>query len=199
METFLKVLDPEDTSTGGGSASAIAGAMAGALVAMAARLSDTNQGGADKQYYDRISAQASQISQQLLDGSQQDALAFQLVRNAYQLSHETDEGKLIRQQAIQSAWLKAASVPLENAEGCMQVYELGEELAGCVNPKVLSDLRCGLLLARAGLLGCLENIYINLPSLKDANVAGQLAEKASILSKRFSNLELSSGINLPKE
>ncbi len=37
-ETFLKVLDPEDSSTGGGSAAAISGAMAGALVAMVCRL-----------------------------------------------------------------------------------------------------------------------------------------------------------------
>ena len=33
-EIFLKVLDPEDSSTGGGSAATISGAMAGALVAM---------------------------------------------------------------------------------------------------------------------------------------------------------------------
>ena len=36
---FLKVLDPNDNSTGGGTASAVAGAMAAALVAMVARLS----------------------------------------------------------------------------------------------------------------------------------------------------------------
>ncbi|MFI5038230.1 MAG: cyclodeaminase/cyclohydrolase family protein, partial [Solirubrobacterales bacterium] len=36
---YLRVLDPADNSTGGGTASAIAGAMAAALVAMVARLS----------------------------------------------------------------------------------------------------------------------------------------------------------------
>jgi formiminotetrahydrofolate cyclodeaminase len=199
METFKKVLDAEDTSTGGGSASAIAAAMAGALVAMASRLSDSVQNEADKLFYERIFTQAEQLSQQLLEGSQEDAQAFQSVRSAYHLPRLTNEEKITRQQAVQSAWVKAACVPLENAECCLRVYALGVELGGRVNPKVLSDLRCALLLARAGMLGCLENLHINLPSIKDATVAGQLAERASDLSKRFASLELSTAIISPDE
>jgi len=44
LAAFSKVLDPEDTTTGGGTASAIAGAMAGALVAMVARLPSGRDG-----------------------------------------------------------------------------------------------------------------------------------------------------------
>jgi formiminotetrahydrofolate cyclodeaminase len=39
VQAFLKVLDPADRTTGGGTASAIAGAMAGALTTMVAKLS----------------------------------------------------------------------------------------------------------------------------------------------------------------
>ena len=39
VESFLRVLDPADNSTGGGTAAAVAGAMAAALVGMVARLS----------------------------------------------------------------------------------------------------------------------------------------------------------------
>jgi len=188
METFRKVLDPDDASTGGGSASAIAGAMAGALVAMAARLSDSTEA-PEKDFYERIYTQARQVSQQLLDGGEEDALAFQAVRSAYQLPRQTDEAKNARQQAIQSAWLRAARVPVENAGRCLRVFELGAELADRVNPKVLSDLRCGLLLARAGLLGCLENVQINLPALKDEAIAAQLDEQARDLRVRLAGLE----------
>ena len=197
METFLKVLDPADPSTGGGSASAIAGAMAGALVAMAARLSE--QDGTDHAFYGRISTLTTQLSQQLLEGSQADSQAFQMVRSAYRLPRQTDEEKSARQQAVQSAWAEAARVPLENAERCMRVYELGVELSGQVNPKVLSDLRCALLLARAGLQGCLENVQINLPSLKDEAAAGQLAGRAADLSQRFAKLEISKSPIFPLE
>lgn len=185
MDTYLKVLDPADTSTGGGSASAIAGAMAGALLAMVARLSEAAQDKVQIRFYERISTQAGQTSQELLEGSQEDALAFQGVRRAYQHPRQTDEAKLARQQAVQAAWLRAASVPLENAGRCLRVVELGSELAGRVNPKVISDYRCALLLARAGLLGCLENVYINLPAIKDVTLAEQLARQARDLSERL--------------
>jgi formiminotetrahydrofolate cyclodeaminase len=185
MDTFLKVLDPADTSTGGGSASAVAGAMAGALLAMVARLSEATQEESEVHLCERIFTQAGQLSQELLEGSQEDALAFQGVRRAYQLPRQTDEATIARQQAVQEAWLRAASVPLENAGRCLRVVELGGELAGRVNPKVISDYRCALLLAQAGLLGCLENVYINLPAINDATLAEQLARQARDLSERL--------------
>lgn len=189
MDILLKILDPDDTSTGGGSASALAGAMAGALVAMVARLSTDKEedGGA---FYTLISTQAEQLSQELLLGSREDAQAFQSVRGAYQLPHQTETEKAVRQKAVQSAWLEAARVPLENAERCFQIFELGSGLTGQVNANVLSDLNCAMLLARAGLLGCLENVHINLPAIKNQTAALQLAGQASALSNRLAALEL---------
>lgn len=196
METFLKVLDPEDTSTGGGSASAIAGAMAGSLAAMVARLSTTTQAGdEEKAVCERIFSQASRLSLELSAGSQADAQAFQSVRNAYQLPRQTENEKSARQQAIQAAWLEAARVPLDNASRCLQVYELSAELAPRANPKALSDVRCASLLARAGLLGCLENVRINLPALKDPILAAQLAEQADRLGQRLAVLEAGTASN----
>lgn len=198
MQTFLKVLDPEDSSTGGGSASALAGAMAGGLLAMAARLSESYLEGVGKNLHTQMFTQASQLSMQLLEGSKEDSQAFQSVRSAYQFPRQTDEQKNLRQQAIQSAWLVAAHVPLQNAGHCLSLLELGAELAEHVNPKVRSDLRCALLLARAGLLGCLENVQINLPEIKNVASAAQLAGKASDLRRRFTNLELSAAFDSPE-
>ena len=56
LETFLKVLDPSDRTTGGGSASAIAGAMAGALTAMVAELSIDKKGMEPETFYEEVSA-----------------------------------------------------------------------------------------------------------------------------------------------
>jgi formiminotetrahydrofolate cyclodeaminase len=192
MEIFLKVLDPLDTSTGGGSASAISGAMAGSLIAMVARLSVRDQEvGAEQEIIDRIFFKSKQLSQILMEGSQEDAQAFQLIRNAYQLARQTEAEKKLRQQAIQSAWQKATRVPLENAEHCMQVYGLGTELVRHANPKAISDLRCGLLLAHAGFFGCLENVNINLPSIKEAPIAAEIIDKANDLRRQFKSIQLS--------
>jgi len=61
---------------------------------------------------------------------------------------------------------------------------LGKEVASQINPKVMSDFNCALLLARAGLLGCLENVAINLPSLQDVELARQLSAQAAELRSR---------------
>ncbi len=188
MQIYAKVLDADDTSTGGGSASAVAGAMAGALLAMVSRLSAPPGETEDSPLFARVYAQSKEVSRQLQVGSGEDSRAFQLVRAAYQLPRQTDEEKASRQQAVQDAWQVAARTPLGNAQRCLQVLELGAELAGKVNPKVMSDYTCGLLLARAGLLGCLENVAINLPALKDAALAEQLAEQAAGMRSRCDGL-----------
>lgn len=191
MEIFLNVLDPEDTSTGGGSASAIAGAMAGALIAMVSNLSHSIPNGSNKVFYDHIYNKAKQVSQQLIEGSKQDTQAFQSVRKSYQLTRQTEEEKITRQQAIQAAWLEATQVPLKNAKLCMRVYELATELAGKINPQVISDFRCAILLAHAGLLGCLENVTINLPMLKDKSVIAQITQQTGDLRDHLANIEIS--------
>lgn len=189
MEILLKILDPTDTSTGGGSASALAGAMAGALVAMVARLSATAQNEAGQPFCTRIFTQAEELSRRLVQGGQADSEAFQSVRRAYKLPSQTEEENAVRRLAIQAAWLEAARVPLDNAERCLQVCALGVELFTCANPNALSDLTCAGLLARAGGLGCLENVKINLPSIKDPATVAALADHAARLSEQFAALE----------
>jgi methenyltetrahydrofolate cyclohydrolase len=200
METFLKVLDPEDTTTGGGSAAAIAGAMAAALLAMVSHLSVPTKDGEEQQaILARIHAQAGELSRQLMQGSRADALSFQAVRSAYRLPKQSPDEKASRQQAVQAAWLAAARIPMENAERCWQVYELGAELSSRVNPKVQSDYRCALLLARAGLLGCLENVHINLPEIKDRILAEQMAAQTQSLTGRLAVLDAVTALELAAE
>jgi len=181
ITAFLKVLDPADNSTGGGTASAVAGSMAGALVAMVARLSLGKEGMEPDAFYTELGASAENLSADLFDGGRQDSGAFEAVRSAFRLPKGNNEEKSVRREAIQAAWVHAARVPLANAERCRQVLELGMQLRGRSNPNAASDLACALYLARAGLLGCLENVEINLPAIKDRQVAAELAERASVL------------------
>ncbi|MGB3903466.1 MAG: cyclodeaminase/cyclohydrolase family protein [Anaerolineae bacterium] len=181
VEAFLRLLDPADNSTGGGTASAVAGAMAAALVAMVARLSIGKEGLEAKSLYRELSAEAEALSGELLDGGREDSDAFVAVRSAYRLAKDTDEEKTARREAIQQAMLQAARVPLANMERCWRVLELAMQLQGRSNPNVASDLECALHLARAGLLGCADNVEINLPAIKDQEAAGELAERARSL------------------
>ncbi|TKJ29453.1 MAG: formiminotransferase-cyclodeaminase [Chloroflexi bacterium B3_Chlor] len=181
VEAFLRLLDPADNSTGGGAASAVAGGMAAALVAMVARLSIGKEGLEAKSFYRELSAEAEALSGELLDGGREDSDAFMAVRSAYRLAKDTNEEKSARREAIQHAMLQAARVPLANMERCWRVLELAMQLQGRSNPNAASDLECALHLARAGLLGCADNVEINLPAIKDQEAAGELAERARSL------------------
>ena len=183
---FLRVLDPADNATGGGSASAISGAMAAALAAMVARLSSNRAGGEPDAVYREIATRGSELADALLAGADEDARSFDAVMAAYGLPKGSVEEKLWRSAAIQTAMSHATRAPLHNAELCAEVLGLVARLEGRSNPRTLSDLRSAGYLARAGLLGCLANVEINLPGIKDAAVARDFwarAERLVTLSK----------------
>jgi formiminotetrahydrofolate cyclodeaminase len=181
IAAFLKVLDPSDNSTGGGTASAVAGAMAAALVAMVARLSIGKEGMESEAFYTELGASAETLSTDLFNGGREDSQAFEAVRRAFRLPKTNDEEKSVRSKAIQAAWTHAARVPLSNAQRCRQVLELGAQLRNRSNPNAASDLACATYLARAGMFGCLENVEINLPAIKDLQVAAELTESVNVL------------------
>ena len=124
LAAFLKVLDPADNSTGGGTASAVAGAMAAALVSMVARLSLGKPGMESESFYREIILQAEDLSRRLYQGGAADSQAFEAIRAAYKLPKETPAEKEKRLAAIQEAVLKATRTPLENAEACREVLSL---------------------------------------------------------------------------
>ena len=68
LESVLKVMAPDDNLTGGGAASAIAGAMAAGLIAMVARLSIGRKGLEPAEYYEEIDSMAQALAEALFDG-----------------------------------------------------------------------------------------------------------------------------------
>jgi formiminotetrahydrofolate cyclodeaminase len=181
VDAFLKVLDPADNSTGGGTASALAGAMAASLASMVARLSVGKAAGAVDSFYQELAAAGEKLSLELQAGAARDAEAFDGVKAAYRLPKDTPEQTAARSAAIQAAVIDAARVPLANAGMCARALDLARLLEGRSNPNARSDLQCAIYLARAGLAGCLANVAINLPSIKDPATAGAIAEHAHAL------------------
>jgi len=183
VESFLRVLDRADNSTGGGTASAVAGAMAAALVGMVARLSVGKKRADAESFFSVASAEAERLSETLFGGGHQDAQAYDAVRAAWRLPKDTEEQEVERRQEMQHALLHAARIPLANAEGCRRVLELCALLDGRSNPNAASDLECARLLAHAGLLGCLANVEINLSSITDEDVKTELSKRADALGE----------------
>lgn len=169
---FYRVLDPQDNQTGGGSASAVAGAMAASLVGMVARVSVGKKNMTlPDETYQKIDAEAQVLSARLLEGSNRDSEAFDAVMQAYRLPKATDDEKAARRSAIDRAMLTATQTPLANATACADVLALAGQLKERSNTNAASDLECAVFLAQAGLRGALSNVAINLANLPELTAA----------------------------
>lgn len=174
MEIILNVLDGSDTTTGGGSASSISGAMAAGLTAMVAKLSIKQAAIEKKQFYTEIFGKADKLIRKLWEGAVEDSKAFSKVSSAYKMPKNTAEENKKRSQAIQDGMVHAARVPLMNAEGCKKVLDLAVALMKDFNKNAASDLECAINMSFAGFKGCVANVEINLPYIKDEAIVGEI-------------------------
>ena len=166
-EVLDKVFTTKDFTVGGGSASAISGAMAAGLVGMVSRLSVGKGYGLSDETYSRISDLMDRVCQELSSGAQEDTKAFLGIKNAFALPKSTEEEKKIRSRAINDAAVQAATVPLENAKRAEKIMEACNILEGKCNPNASSDIMIGKMLAHVAIQGCVLNIEANLPLVKE--------------------------------
>lgn len=161
------ILDTDDVTVGGGSASALAGATACGLIGMVCKLSTKKDYGVAPEAQLAYAVELEELREQLLAGVVTDANAYGVIRDAYKLPKETDEEKAARAQAIAHAGIVGATAPMENAKLCHRVYHIGLALVNQSNPNCHSDLIIGCELAKIGANGCVMNIEANLSLVKD--------------------------------
>ena len=161
------ILDTDDVTVGGGSASALSGASACGLIGMVCKLSTKKDYGISPDEQLEYAKELEDLRDQLLAGVVTDANAYGVIRDAYKLPKETEEEKEARKEAIANAGVVGATAPMENAKLCRRVYDIGRELEGKSNPNCHSDLVIGYELAKIGTNGCIMNIEANLPLVKD--------------------------------
>jgi formiminotetrahydrofolate cyclodeaminase len=158
--------------------------MAGALLAMICRLPVEGHEIAGITL-EEAGARCQRLGEELQAGSAADREAYESVRAAFRLPRSSDAERAVRSRAVQAAWVRAAEVPLANANLCWQVLMLAQQLEGRTNPNALSDYRCARLFAQAGLQGCLENVAINIPMIKDGEIAGRFTAQVNELREKL--------------
>jgi formiminotetrahydrofolate cyclodeaminase len=155
--------------------------MAGGLAAMVARLSKGKKNLESPGHYQTIAAEAEKLSQELFDGGREDAAAFDRVSAAYRMPRDTADEKESRRLAIQSAMVRAAEIPLSNADRCRRVLALCRNLEDSFNTNAASDLECAIYLATAGLKGCAANVRINLLSIRDKGTCRDIEGRLELI------------------
>lgn len=186
-EVLHRILDSSDVTVGGGSASAISGAMGAGLIGMVAGLSKDKGFEMGNMEYDDLVSKLDILSKTLLEGSINDTQAYLGIKDAFRMPKSTEEEIEKRRKAIQDAAVIAAEVPRDNGYLCKEVYKLGKSIEDKYNLSAESDYLIGMELAKIGIIGCSKNIEANLSLIKDLEIKKRLEVDISSLSTKEEN------------
>jgi len=128
--------------------------------------------------------EAEALRQRLTAMIADDVQAFDSLMAAYKLPRATEPEKLARAQAIQQALKRATDVPLACAEACGDVVGLAQRVASIGNRGVISDAGVASLAAHAALRSAALNVYINAPSIRDADFVQSRRARLDVLLAR---------------
>lgn len=167
---------------GGGSISALNGAIAAALAEMVANLTIGKKKYADVQdEMVEIAKSVAALQKELVLDVDRDSEAYDGVSQAFKLPKETDEEKAIRSAAIQENTKKAALVPMEVARRASALLPSIEAVVARGNQNAVTDGCVAMMCARVAVVGALFNVRINLTSIKDEEFVARLREEADRL------------------
>ncbi len=185
VKQFLEQVASGEAVPGGGCVAALSAALSAGLSQMVCLLTVGRKGNAPA-LDDKMSAltgEAAAVRATLISAIDRDAAAYTAVMNAYRLPKASDEEKRLRHEAIQEALKEAARVPLSVAEMCADLLKLAKAVVSEGNKNALSDGLVAALTARAGMIGALYNVRINLMSIEDSAFRDDTARKVAMLEK----------------
>jgi len=168
LRYFLDKLCSNSPEPGGGSASALTGAIAASLAGMLASLTINKKGFESvKPKMENILSKANELKDDLLILLQKDTEAFSDASKAFKLPKNTDEEKCKRAKAIKEGLIKATEVPLEIMEKCLEVSKLALEAVKDGNKMAITDGAISTVFAEAAAIGGMINVRINFSWMKN--------------------------------
>jgi formiminotetrahydrofolate cyclodeaminase len=182
IKRFLEKVASATPTPGGGSASALAGALSASLVAMVAGLSPKQK------RLEGMKKRALTIQRRLFQAMAEDAESFDAVMRAYRLPKHTEKDRLVRAKAIQEAYRKAIPPPRLVCQESIELLEYSYHLILKGNPNAISDAGVAAFLADAALKGGLVNVSINLGRIRDELFRKKMQSFSVKLEKKRSQI-----------
>lgn len=190
IKEFLATTASNAPVPGGGSISALNGAIATALTEMVANLTIGKKKYAEVEgQMKTIAVEAATIRERLIAYIDRDSEAYDRVFAAYKLPKETDEQVAERNRVIQEATKEAARVPMHVAEEIASVMETIIYIAHKGNRNAVTDACVAMMTARTCVLGALLNVRINLSTIQDEAFVKRMTEKAGELESEAIRIE----------
>ena len=167
---------------GGGSASAVAGALGCALVAMAARIGARKAAPEEAGRLGWMAGEADRLRAALVEQEGTDAGVYERMVATVRAARATD-GDPGATRAAEAARADATEVPLATAELAAGGLALAAELAGMALARTASDQLVAAHLLRAGLEGGLATVAFNLRRMAAGPVRDDLTARAGRLQE----------------
>ncbi len=174
LKSYLDDLAARKPAPGGGSASALAGALGCALLSMSCNFTL----GKDK--YKNVEPRIKQALKQS-EGLRKRLLALvDLDVRAYYKVFKSRKGS---PEVYQRNLISATNVPLEICRLAVSGYKLCPLLAKIANKYLISDVRAGEELLKSCFKSAEFNVIINLPEIKDISFVHQTKRELASLKK----------------
>ena len=175
LNEFSEKLFSKEPVPGGGGASALVGALAVSLGAMAANLTLGKEKYA--KYSDELNAnlkKAEKLRLRLLELIEEDAVGFGEINKAYKVKPR-DEA------LIEKSLVSAATPPLKMMEAIKGVIDILIVFSDKTSVLVVSDVGVGAKFAEAALKSAYLNVVVNAALIKDEKTAAEIEQKADKL------------------
>ena len=171
---YLHTLGSSAPTPGGGSAAALAGALASALGRMVVSVAEEKASTPER---DSLVAAFRGLETHFLSLAVEDERAFAVVMDALRISKEVAS----RQERVQTALERAAAVPLRAARASVSTLEHLLLVEPHASRSIVSDIGVAAHLAQAALRSSLLNVHANLRSLKDVEARERLEREGNAL------------------
>ncbi len=187
LKQFLENVAANTPTPGGGSVSALSGALSASLVAMVAGLS-SKKGKAKQKGMEEIRKKALTIQKRLFRAMDEDLKSFDAVIKAFRLPRGSEKERLHRVREIQKAYQNATLTPQLVCQQSIQLLEYSKTLVLKGNPNAMSDAGVAAFLADAALAGGLLNIGINLVAVTERTFAKKMNVSMQRWAKKRNDL-----------
>lgn len=189
MKAYLDKLASKAPEPGGGSASALVGAVGAALVSMVGNLTIGKEKYADVEDKMRnMLDECEEVRERLQKLVVEDTEVYGKLSQVFKMPRDTEEQKTERAAKMEDALKQATEVPMEICEEALKVARLSVAAADHGNVGAVSDAGVGVLFAEATAQGGALNVKINLGSLKDGDFCKSKWNRVEEILKEIASL-----------
>jgi len=182
LASFVWETSSESPAPGGGSVSAVMGAMGAALGVMVANLSSHKRGwDARWEKFADWAERGVQIQKRLLELVDEDTNAYNAILKAFEMPKGSDGEKAARAAAVEEATKQASLVPLTVMQEAVKSFDLLSEMIREGNPNSVTDAAVGVLATRACIRGAFLNVRVNVRGLNDKSFTEDLLTRGGEL------------------